>query len=112
MSASEEFVERVIGVVETIPAGRVMTYGDVAAAFGSRAARGVGWVMAHYGSHLPWWRVVRADGRPPRCHEASAIEHYRAEDTPLTPPSPNAAQRRIDLARARWRGVEASGRGD
>lgn len=80
---NEDFVEAVLSVVEAIPSGQVMSYGQVAAAFGSRSARGVGWVMAHYGSEVPWWRVVRADGRPPHCHDETARAHYRAERTPL-----------------------------
>lgn len=60
-----------------------MAYGDVAAAIGSRAARAVGTVMAHYGSDQPWWRVVRASGHPAVDHETRALEHYRAEGTPL-----------------------------
>jgi alkylated DNA nucleotide flippase Atl1 len=60
-----------------------MTYGDVAASLGSRAARMVGQVMAYYGSSVPWWRVVRASGHPPSGHEHIALEHYRAEGTPL-----------------------------
>ncbi len=59
-----DFVSRVLEAVDAIPPGRVMTYGDVAAAIGSRAARGVGQVMAYYGSDVPWWRVVRASGHP------------------------------------------------
>ncbi|MEJ1229955.1 MAG: MGMT family protein [Galbitalea sp.] len=55
-----------------------MAYGAVAAAIGSRAARGVGQVMAYYGSDVPWWRVVRASGHPARNHEAEALQHYRA----------------------------------
>lgn len=60
-----------------------MTYGDVAAQLGSRGARAVGRVMALEGGSVPWWRVVRADGRPPTGHEDAALEHYRAERTPL-----------------------------
>lgn len=60
-----------------------MTYGDVAATIGSRAARAVGQAMAYYGSSVPWWRVVRASGHPPADHEQRALEHYRAEGTPL-----------------------------
>ena len=70
-------------MVAGIPAGRVMSYGGVAAALGSRAARAVGSVMAHYGSEVPWWRVVRASGHPPIDHETRALEYYRAEGTPL-----------------------------
>jgi len=81
---SDDFVSRVLEVVADIPAGCVMAYGDVAAALGCRAARAVGTVMAHYGTDVAWWRVVRASGHPPIDHEASALGHYRAESTPLT----------------------------
>lgn len=80
---NEDFVEAVLSVVESIPPGKVMSYGQVAAQFGSRSARGVGWVMARYGSDVPWWRVVQASGKPPSCHENSAREHYDDEGTPL-----------------------------
>lgn len=80
---AEDFVGRVLEVVDSIPPGCVMTYGDVAAALGSRAARAVGTVMSHYGSDVPWWRVVRASGHPPIDHEARALQFYRAEGTPL-----------------------------
>lgn len=80
---SNDFVSRVLDVVDSIPPGRVMTYGDVAATLGSRAARAVGQVMARYGSDVAWWRVIRASGYPPICHENRALEHYRQEGTPL-----------------------------
>jgi alkylated DNA nucleotide flippase Atl1 len=92
----------VIGVVESIPEGFVMTYGQVAAAFGSRSSRGVGKVMAHAGHDLPWWRVIRASGHPPDGHAQEALQHYRAEATPLRW-SPSGTWR-VDLARATWRG--------
>lgn len=100
----EELVELVLRVVESIPRGRVMTYGDVAAAVGSRAARAVGQVMARYGSDVPWWRVVRAGGHPPRCHGDRALEHYETEGTPIlgTAHSREKLDYRIDLAAARW----------
>ncbi|MBL5974445.1 MAG: MGMT family protein [Candidatus Leucobacter sulfamidivorax] len=62
---SPEFVDAVLDVVVRIPAGRVVTYGDVAWAIGSEAPRAVGRVMALYGHAVPWWRVVRASGEPP-----------------------------------------------
>jgi alkylated DNA nucleotide flippase Atl1 len=82
-SAADEFFERVLGVVESIPAGQVMTYGDIAATIGSKAPRAVGKVMAYGGSDVPWWRVIRASGQPPQCHEGEALQYYRAEATPL-----------------------------
>jgi alkylated DNA nucleotide flippase Atl1 len=90
----------VLAVVENIPEGKVMAYGDVAAAIGSRAPRAVGQVMAYYGSDVPWWRVVRASGHPVRDHEARALEYYRAEATPLRWSASGAF--RVDLAAARW----------
>lgn len=100
MRQSQDFVSRVLAVVESIPPGRVMAYGDVAAAIGSRAARGVGQVMAYYGSDYPWWRVIRASGQPPLCHDDEALPHYEAEGTPIVP---TASGYRIDLRRARHR---------
>ncbi len=97
---NEDFVSRVLAVVEDIPAGRVMSYGDVAAAIGSRAARGVGQVMAYYGSDVPWWRVVRASGHPVQDHETRALEYYRAESTPLKWSASGVF--RVDLTLARW----------
>ena len=54
---------RVEAIVKQIPAGRVMTYGQLVAMCGSpRAARIVGGV-AHYGDpSLPWHRVVNKKG--------------------------------------------------
>jgi alkylated DNA nucleotide flippase Atl1 len=94
-----DFVSRVLEAVDAIPPGRVMTYGDVAASIGSRSARGVGQVMAYYGSDVPWWRVVRASGHPAAGHEAMALEQYRVEGTPIT--RTPAGTWRVDLTEAR-----------
>ena len=95
-----EFVDGVLAVVSSIPAGHAMAYGEVAAAIGSRAPRAVGQVMAYHGSEVAWWRVVRASGHPAVGHEARALEHYRAEGTPLRW---SGDVYRVDLAVARWR---------
>lgn len=91
------FAEAVLDLVERIPPGRAMAYGDVAAALGSGGARAVGTVMARYGGGVPWHRVIRADGSPPAGHEAEALRRHRREGTPLT-----ASGTRVDLAAARW----------
>jgi len=49
---------------------------------------------------VPWWRVVRASGHAPQCHEDRALEYYRAEGTPLLW-SRDGTAFRIDLAKAR-----------
>ncbi len=79
----DDFVEEVLAVAAAIPAGHVMSYGSVAAAIGSRSARGVGRVMAHAGSAVPWWRVIRSGGAPPRGLEREALRHYLEEGTPV-----------------------------
>lgn len=60
---SNGFRGRVHAVVESIPKGRVMSYGQIATLCGSpRAARIVGGI-AHFGDKaLPWQRVVKVDG--------------------------------------------------
>lgn len=93
------FVESVLGIVDSIPPGRVMTYGDVAAALGSRGARVVGQVMSHYGSGVAWWRVIRAGGHPPIEHEERALVHYLAEGTPLVVTTGTDAYRIAPAAR-------------
>ncbi len=93
------YVERVLDLVERIPPGRVMSYGDVAEYLGAGGPRQVGRVMARYGGGVPWWRVIRADGSPPPGHEREALRRYRAEGTPLRPSGD-----RVDMRLARWDG--------
>ena len=59
----DSFRTRVEAVVAQIPAGRVMTYGQIAALCGNaQAARIVGGI-AHFGDpDLPWQRVVNRKG--------------------------------------------------
>jgi len=80
---NEEFVELVLRAVEQIPAGQVASYGDIAELVGRGGPRQVGQVMAHHGAAVPWWRVVRADGRPVRGLEARALALLGDDGTPL-----------------------------
>ncbi len=92
----EAYVERVLRLVETIPTGRVLTYGAVAEHLaGGYGPRYVGRIMSQYGHAVCWWRVIRADGTmaPPLMIEAQ--QHWRDEDTPVR-------RGRVDLARALW----------
>ena len=97
------YVEDVLVAVEAIPPGRVMSYGDVAEYVGQGGPRQVGQVMSRYGGAVPWWRVIRADGSPPTCHDSEALELLRAEGTPM-----RRDGRRVDMRRARWKGASAS----
>ncbi|MEU0689479.1 MGMT family protein [Streptomyces uncialis] len=100
------YAERVLDVAELIPAGRVMTYGDVAEWLEEGGPRQVGRVLALYGGAVPWWRVVRSDGTLLPGHELQALERYRAEGTPLRTASRAAEGHlpRLDMRQARWDG--------
>ncbi|QCR49420.1 6-O-methylguanine DNA methyltransferase [Streptomyces sp. SGAir0924] len=106
--ALPEYAERVLDVTESIPPGRVMTYGDVAEYLEEGGPRQVGRVMSLYGGGVPWWRVVRADGALLAGHELEALARYREEGTPLKEASRAAEGHlpRLDLRRARWDGGE------
>ena len=95
----EAYVEAVLRIVEQIPPGRVASYGDVALAVGRGGPRQVGQVMSRYGGTVPWWRVVRADGRPVRGLEGQALQRLRAEGTPLRGPRVAMATARHPLGR-------------
>jgi alkylated DNA nucleotide flippase Atl1 len=86
MAEIDDYSARVLDVVDAIPAGQVMSYGDVAEYLGAGGPRQVGRVMARYGGAAPWWRVIHADGTPAPGHDAQALAHYLAEGTPLLSP--------------------------
>lgn len=62
----DEFSDRVYWLVQQVPAGQVVTYGQIALLAGSpRAARAVGTLMRNSlanGVELPWQRVINASG--------------------------------------------------
>jgi alkylated DNA nucleotide flippase Atl1 len=97
--ADVSFDERVMGVVGRIPAGRVMSYGDVAEYLGAGGPRQVGAAMAASDGTVPWWRVIRADGSPPPGKERECLAALRAESTPMRPDGT-----RVDMRQARWDG--------
>jgi alkylated DNA nucleotide flippase Atl1 len=96
MEELPDLAAAVLDAVDLVPSGHVVTYGDIAAAIGC-GPRQVGAVMSAWGGAVAWWRVLRADGSPPRGHEREALRRYRAEGTPLT-----SGGSRVDLRRARW----------
>lgn len=83
MTDLDEYADAVLAVVEQIPRGRVMSYGQVAALVGSELGRGgprqVAKVMRQYGAAVPWWRVLRADGSFAPEVAARQGEHLLAE---------------------------------
>jgi len=56
--------ERVYAVVRQIPAGKVMTYGQLAIVLGEGyTARTVGYVMHGSDEGVPWQRVINSQGK-------------------------------------------------
>jgi alkylated DNA nucleotide flippase Atl1 len=97
LSEDLSLAQRILDCVESIPRGKVMSYGDVAEFVGSRAARNVGRVLAADGGTVAWHRVLRADG--------SCAEHLRAEQLArLAAEGVPIRGQRVDLAAARWNG--------
>lgn len=63
MPTESGFKQRVYELVATIPEGRVMTYGDIAALCGQATAARIVGGLAHFGPiDLPWHRVVNRLG--------------------------------------------------
>jgi methylated-DNA-protein-cysteine methyltransferase-like protein len=73
----EEAIDRVL---HSLPAGEVVTYGEVALEAGRPgAARSVGTFLAGSGGQYPWWRVVSASGRLVPGHEVEQARRLRKE---------------------------------
>jgi alkylated DNA nucleotide flippase Atl1 len=102
----DDFASDVLDVVDAIPPGQVMSYGDIAEFLGRGGPRQVGRVMSTSGGGVPWWRVVHANGSLLDRHERIALREYRKEGTPLRALA-DGSSFRVDMRRARWRGPEA-----
>jgi len=94
----QEYVEEVLRLVESIPEGRVMSYGAVADALADRSGRNsprqVGTIMARHGGGVPWHRVVTSSGRMPPGHEQEARQRLT-----MRPPRYELASVGIDNSR-------------
>ncbi len=76
--------EKVLIVVEHIPPGAVASYGDIGGIVGI-GPRLVGNVLATFGSGVPWWRVVNAQGDPGGGLITRAREHWATEGIEVKP---------------------------
>ncbi|HEY7873539.1 MAG TPA: MGMT family protein [Actinomycetota bacterium] len=74
---NSEFEDAVIEAIRSLGRGEIASYGDIARDAGfPGAARGVGNVLSRTDG-VPWWRVVRADGRlvsPNATRQAQLLE--------------------------------------
>ncbi|MGW4773014.1 MGMT family protein [Nocardia sp. NPDC004278] len=95
MATTDAEVERVRALVATMPPGRVVTYGDIAAAAGLSTPRTVGWIMRTDSADLPWHRVIGAGGRPAAHLADRQLRLLAAEGVPIR-------DGRVDLRTARF----------
>jgi methylated-DNA-protein-cysteine methyltransferase-like protein len=96
-----QFSERVFALVAQIPAGRFMTYGQLAALCGEpRAAWEVGQIAHHGPTDLPWQRVVNKQGGLavgwPGGGQAAHRAILEAEGVDVS------EDFRVDIARLQW----------
>lgn len=96
-AAPTEYAREVLDVVDRIPPGKVMTYGDVAEMHGRGSARTVGAVMSDHGREVPWWRVVQASGRPAEPYVQDALARLAREGCPVV-------GEKVVMSAARWDG--------
>ena len=100
--------QEVYAVVRRIPAGRIATYGQVAALVGRpRAARAVGGAMRRCPPGVPWHRVVNGQGRISRRKRAASMLTQRLL---LEREGVTLRRGRVELARYAWDAVTATGR--
>lgn len=96
-------------VMEQIPAGKVVSYGELARQAGlGRAARWVGRLMSQLpeGTRLPWHRVIAAGGRLslPAGSLAGHEQRIRLRAEGVT-----IINDRVDIRRHGWQSAEHSG---
>lgn len=80
--APAALVARVREVVEDIPPGRTMSYGDIGQIVGA-GPRQVGRVLSTASTGWPWWRVTRSNGTLPPDLQDEALIRYAREGTPV-----------------------------
>ena len=106
MVCMSEFFQRVYEVVARIPRGKVVTYGQIAAALGDpRQARTVGWALHSVPEWLdvPWHRVVNSSGGISTCHVIGErnIQRRLLENEGVVFNEDGG----LDLERYRWTGI-------
>jgi alkylated DNA nucleotide flippase Atl1 len=96
----DNLAHRILECVDSIPAGRVMTYGDVAEYVGAPSPRIVGRVLALDDGSVPWHRVLRANGTLAAHLYTEQRQRLLSEGVRFR----GAGADRVDLANHRWDG--------
>jgi methylated-DNA-protein-cysteine methyltransferase related protein len=108
LMARPGYNERVYQLVRRIPAGRVMTYGQIADMLGEGyTPRTVGFVMHASPDDVPWQRVINAQGA---CSTGRVLLPHNIQQGLLEAEGiAFDARGRCDLKRYRWLPEEAQG---
>ena len=99
-----EFSKRVIELIQSVPKGKVATYGLIARLAGHpQGSRGVGWLL-HSSTHkykLPWQRIIKSSGRLsfPEHSESFMIQKSKLEAEGVI-----VVNGRVDLKKFLWKG--------
>ena len=93
------YAAQVLAIVNQIPRGKVLTYGDIAELIGSGSGRVVGAAMSRHGHEVAWHRVVLSSGYPNPAGPQEALRLLVADETPLA-----VGGQRVNLSAARWAG--------
>jgi alkylated DNA nucleotide flippase Atl1 len=96
--AGHDSTDAVRALIERIPEGRVVTYGDLARAV-HLGPRQVGQILAHNGHDLAWWKVVDASGHPPQNAQETAAQHYEDEGIPFHRAGDRVT---VNISECRW----------
>jgi alkylated DNA nucleotide flippase Atl1 len=86
--------EAVFDVVDSIPPGRVSTYGAIGRLIGIGPRR-VARALSSGGGAVPWYRVVRADGSVAEPVRVEQLARLAAEGVPMR-------NGRVDLSAIGW----------
>lgn len=97
-----QLAESILDVASMIPSGRVLSYSDVGQLLRACGPRMVGNVLARFGSAVPWWRVIRADGTVYEALQERALARYRAEQTSLSWSARSPGTWRVNMSQALW----------
>ena len=87
--------EAVFDAVDTIPPGRVSTYGAIGRLIGIGPRRVARALSSGGGGAVPWYRVVRADGSVAEPVRVEQLARLAAEGIPMR-------NGRVDLSAVGW----------
>ena len=99
-SGEPSLAERILDCIASIPAGKVMSYGDVAEYTGAPSPRIVGRVLALDDGSVPWHRVMRSDGTLADHLYTEQRQRLLSEGVRFV----GSGGKRVDIATYRWDG--------